>query len=564
LFSRSHPLIHREDEVQGVLQDAYTSTVVDDNTGSENAYRMIEHWVNTCLLNHPQCRSKPSLNKEEVFLPTRVIDVGPSDGSQEPVLRLGKNQNGLYIALSHCWGLLPMITTTTTNIEQHMSSIPMASLPKTFQDAITTCRRLRIRNLWIDSLCIVQDSLEDWTVEATTMGDVYKRAYLTIAAVSATNSSIGCYMPRNGLSKFPCRLNMKDDLRGGDKISPVFARLHRDHMSQVFVQLRKPDVIDDRAWVLQERVLSPRIVNYAKDQIYWDCVSMEASEQVPEGLTSELAHDMSYMRIFQEAIVGATDLSNKQSVDHLYASWYRITMQFTARKLTKETDKLYALSGLASEMQKALKTAYELQDGIREPDIYIDGLWRNQLWRGLIWVTHWDNRSSKRTKFRAPSWSWASTNSFITYFACGSQIKDLEAFDPVDPVWWEWEVCVKVVSVNPCRAHSNMEVGESLDGALVLRSKIKEAVPENLYMHDPVTNAKLGMFFPDETDWIPKPVICIEIAAKKELQGARKLTWCLLLESTESIEGHFRRVGALALEAVDWLDEKESETITIV
>jgi hypothetical protein len=100
------------------------------------------------------------------------------------------------------------------------------------------------------------------------MGDVYKKSFLTIAAVSAANSSVGCYMPRNGLSKRPCRLNMKDDLGSGDGTSPVFARPHRDLMSKVFVHLRIPDVIDNRAWVLQERILSPRNISYAKDQLY--------------------------------------------------------------------------------------------------------------------------------------------------------------------------------------------------------------------------------------------------------------------------------------------------------
>jgi hypothetical protein len=226
------------------------------------------------------------------------------------------------------------------------------------------------------------------------------------------------------------------------------------------------------------------------------------------------------------------------------------------------------LSGLASEMQTALNTAYQLQDDIKEPDIYVAGLWRNQLWRGLLWVAHWDNRhrgaSSRTTIFRAPSWSWASINGFITYFACGSQIKDLEAYDPVDPVLWEWEVCAKIIRVSSFVLGANPDDIEGLDGALVLRSKLKEAVPQQSYMHDPINNAKLGMFFLDETEWTPKPVICVEIAAKREPQGPRELTWCLLLEPSSDADGHYRRVGALALNAVDWFNRKETETVTIL
>jgi len=99
---------------------------------------------------------------------------------------------------------------------------------------------------------------------------------------------------------------------------------------------------------------------------------------------------MSYMRIIQEGFTGVTDLSNEKEVNKLYAAWYRVIMQYTARQLTMETDKLVALAGLASEMQKVLNKAHDLQS-IKQADLYVLGLWRNQLWIGLLWVSHWDN-----------------------------------------------------------------------------------------------------------------------------------------------------------------------------
>jgi hypothetical protein len=119
---------------------------------------------------------------ERPILPSRVLDVGPSDGSQQPFLHESRGQVGDYVSLSHRWGGSTMLTTTMRDINQRKSEITLKSMPKTFQDAVFVTRALGISYLWIDSLCIVQDSLGDWEKEAELMGQVYKNATLTIAA----------------------------------------------------------------------------------------------------------------------------------------------------------------------------------------------------------------------------------------------------------------------------------------------------------------------------------------------------------------------------------------------
>ena len=79
----------------------------------------------------------------------------------------------MYAALSHCWGKVRPLTTTSTNLNQHLISIPLSSMPEMFQDAVIASRELGIRYLWIDSLCIIQDSVEDWELECSKMGRVY-------------------------------------------------------------------------------------------------------------------------------------------------------------------------------------------------------------------------------------------------------------------------------------------------------------------------------------------------------------------------------------------------------
>lgn len=86
-------------------------------------------------------------------------------------------------------------------------------LPKTFQDAIVFTRQLNIRYLWIDSLCIIQDSKEDWELESAKIAAIYERITVTLSAAAAKNGSMGCFVQPSKLAtgfvtdgKFPTSL----------------------------------------------------------------------------------------------------------------------------------------------------------------------------------------------------------------------------------------------------------------------------------------------------------------------------------------------------------------------
>jgi hypothetical protein len=104
---------------------------------------------------------------------------------------------GQYIALSHCWGAKEgIITATKATIKDRMEAILCSCVPKTFRDAVSITRTLKIEYLWIDSLCIIQDDKSDWKSESAKMADVYSRSYLTIAATGSATSLGGCLFPR--------------------------------------------------------------------------------------------------------------------------------------------------------------------------------------------------------------------------------------------------------------------------------------------------------------------------------------------------------------------------------
>jgi hypothetical protein len=156
---------------------------------STTCWAIAQNWIATCIEHHPNC-SPPDLNS----LPTRVIDVGES----RPRLVDGAAKAERYTALSHCWGQghHPLSRTTLSTMNDFRDGIDLSDLPATYRDAIEVTRRLDIQYIWIDSLCIIQDSVEDWEKEANNMGNYYQNCFLNISALDSPQSDTGFLMQR--------------------------------------------------------------------------------------------------------------------------------------------------------------------------------------------------------------------------------------------------------------------------------------------------------------------------------------------------------------------------------
>jgi hypothetical protein len=111
--------------------------------------------------------------------------------------RLQNHSLGKYMTLSHCYGTgQDVLRTTTHTLKGFEESIPWSDLPKTFQDAVNLTRALGVRWLWIDSLCILQDSASEKAEESNKLGGIFGNSYLTLAATSASDSREGLFFPR--------------------------------------------------------------------------------------------------------------------------------------------------------------------------------------------------------------------------------------------------------------------------------------------------------------------------------------------------------------------------------
>ena len=149
--------------------------------------RLAKSWFQLCTTTHSRCRPRPWGSN----FPTRLLEIDASEKhTSVRIMMADKNSRaGECMTLSHCWGTAQFITPRSGNIEELKEGIKLERLPGTFQEAMAVARWLKIKYLWIDSLCILQDSKEDWVKESATMRSVYSHSIMNISATGAADSN---------------------------------------------------------------------------------------------------------------------------------------------------------------------------------------------------------------------------------------------------------------------------------------------------------------------------------------------------------------------------------------
>ncbi|ETS75019.1 hypothetical protein PFICI_13503 [Pestalotiopsis fici W106-1] len=378
-------------------------------TGSPLAMDSCRRWLRQCCSSHscvpPGITSLP---------PTRVIDVGSPDGNRPPHLYITsavKDAGMMYLTLSHCWGRNNSFETLTTdNLERWTQGFHLETLPQTFRDAVLICRSLNVRYLWIDSMCIIQkgDNLEDWRREAPKMAAVYSNSLCTLAALSSTSMSSGCFAVRNSLRYEPLLLRSKEE-GGLNFLAP--RRVYG--ASGGAKTAEKVHHLNSRGWVFQERMLSPRTLGFSSDGISWECDDLHATDIYPQGIKQKdffSSTDFMGKHHFKELTMPLL----RPLIDSTYrasflVAWYELVEEYSKLGLTNASDKLIAVAGIAQVIQKA--TRFEWYHGLwydaSDPQMFLSQ---------LLWTSphprHYDESSvGGPINTNAPSFSWASIGS---------------------------------------------------------------------------------------------------------------------------------------------------------
>ncbi|KAK3679060.1 hypothetical protein LTR78_001513 [Recurvomyces mirabilis] len=373
--------------------------VLEANPLSRRNVELVKDWVKECCEAHSSCGSVLDVSEERVRLLNASLIT--------PVAQVPDHR---YTALSHRWGTMAgKSTTTTTNVSALCKGIPFHMFPPTFRDAIEATKLLGVRYLWIDSLCIVQDSPEDWARECQNMGSYYRDSWLTLAALDS-NCSWERFL--------------------ADRAAPRTVEMRRAHWStpsppvDVLTMRRQPPdrkhifqyaALNSRGWVLQERLLATRVLNYSRSGLYWECQTCSRQEtstiedrsrvSLADLVTSEGAD---FKRVL--ALHTGAAISTKTE----FMLWKHLVRQATKRELTFVEDKLPSLSGLAAVIAMRTKASY------------LAGIWAQDL-TGLVWYA--DRSAPSRTRCEnvlthdcpylsqdmTPVWSWASVRGAIRF-----------------------------------------------------------------------------------------------------------------------------------------------------
>ncbi|KIJ63949.1 hypothetical protein HYDPIDRAFT_175721 [Hydnomerulius pinastri MD-312] len=339
---------------------------------SEATFSLGREWLQQCSQKHHRCMEAAGAARTKVR-PSRLIDVGSDGADPKVVIRQELNDTEpVYLTLSHCWGGADILRLLVENIDSLTVRIPMSALPKTFQDVVRITRRLRYQYIWIDSLCILQNSISDWRSCSAIMGEIYSNSVCTIAALTARNSNEGCFFDhtRNPLFFRPCRIS---------------DRWYLDANSNVGVDLREglsPLPLHTRAWVVQERILAPRTLYYGSTGLAWECAECSATERVPWGEVSRFSPKASFFNI------------NLQSDAEIYDFWTDIQISYTRCLLTRFDDRLVAISGVIKRI--------EMLTGWTN----VWGLWRERMLEDILWFVDEPMRRPETDQYLAPTWSW--------------------------------------------------------------------------------------------------------------------------------------------------------------
>jgi hypothetical protein len=228
-----------------------------------------------------------------------------------------------------------------------------------------------------------------WQKEAAMMGQVYASALCNLAATAATEGTQGLFL---------------------DKCPPPQVVIDIDRSRDLWHLIENPSVmlgsrlnftpLNWRGWVFQERFLSTRVIHFGRSRVYWECGKTTRCEVPGKEIDKDLASNSSTSRSksYWQSILRGSETTDKNKAVEM---WMAIIDHYSAHgNFTFVTDKLVAIGGLASRVQKSTQCRY------------FAGVWEHNLLPQLMWDVGEGGAdgSLAETPFVAPSWSWASVN----------------------------------------------------------------------------------------------------------------------------------------------------------
>jgi len=426
--------------------------------------------------------------------------------------------------------------TYISTLSAHKTRIPRSKLPRTFKHFFEIAKRMGVRYVWIDALCIIQDSPSDWERETSEMGQIYANALLTIAAESAKDCRGGIWL-ESGFRIV--NENQKQDITQEQNL--------RNYLASCDQRLAK-SALQKRGWTMQERDLSPRVLHFTYAHMFWECKETKMDVPVLLGGCEEFIGSEAGRRSNSEdwaaTRLRAFDISRptQYAMPDLFYLWRTIVEEYSTRALTRATDRLPALSGLASQLEIVLNSEY------------MAGIWRNDI-KGLLWVFKESGpyaQQARRLSEEEPSWSWSSYTVPITYSHVHEPFNNLQVQPP--PSYMDAQVLgfdIIPAGLDP--------KGRCASGYIYLRGQVRWIISDQEFWSTRHT------FFREDCSKYPEPaysemnpMLLIRI-----LGGRGRGSFALALRPRKERFDEFKRIGVMCGIVDGWFDAGFDMTVAI-
>ena len=344
--------------------------------------RMFSTWLRACgELHHKKCgKFNTQLKHPLRLLNTSTLHLQTFDPSSVPQ----------YFTLSYVWGtrryirLEEAILSEATNIGFRND----ANFHPSVSDAVALMKGMKETHLWVDSLCIIQDSDIDKLAQIYQMDSIYANSTLTIVAAGDEQGGLP------GIRKSRTEI---DFIQGGALI------LIADACASSESHWSDNTTWASRAWTLQEYVVAPRRLIFTADQVYWWCQATSWRESTHLASTTHR-----YQATLPEQDMPLTDIHTlplmafaTNSELRYLSKFGEVVEQYSRRKVTVPMDRLFAFQGVLNT--------------IKAVDPRKDHFWALTTWDFEIELDWSDaNPYSSACEFSPfadhlfPSWSWLS------------------------------------------------------------------------------------------------------------------------------------------------------------
>lgn len=296
------------------------------------------------------------------------------------------------------------------------------------------------------------------------MDQIYSVSYLTISADSTPDTTAGFLHHRNSLTWESCLHPSLVAPYGqptpgyySGKLSKLFPNESSSPCLPIPQEPRyiccgilpataavNKSILNERGWILQERLLSRRILHWGSHEVSWECNELIASERLPSGYGYEAPHTLIWEQknlsnrahkeirqtLHTRVLANGDHTFTIPSPQEMAIVWHNLVEQFTSRALTVPSDRLPAISGLSNALGRSQR--YSQSD-------YIFGMWKQIFFFDLCWIVIQTPESTGTEEVKmphphVPSFSWASVNCpirFLPEYLLNAAIEQSELVTPV-------------------------------------------------------------------------------------------------------------------------------------